>query len=682
MSEHSEESLTIAAQRRLVTRLGDLVAERVRSETAVPEEFSQRDAALNEQFESRRRALIEQHRSEQQRLEDEYAKANDDVEHEYDTDNYDIATEQQKVIDRATARYNKDYADAKDARKRVQREAVRKFEADRKEPLAEFARQKNIAVQQRQALGLLNSEAESILIARRIPIPSLPEPDGAAQDKEGPLEFAPAVEACQRLIHRMENQFSTRFIYEHWPLFIFAFGVMTVPVALGFTMGWSNWPIWLGGGLGGPLALSLSLYGLVIPWARNSTLRMLADIRKTIARADALIAAQLDAVKAQCEPRFQAAQAVRDDVVGAAQAEWDAASARITAERDAQLVSAKEKYQGRHTEISDRRKRKLAEAEAHYPPLIAERKAAHKVALEELSQEHQRALDASRETFEADWNAMRSQWVDGVHNVAAELDAMNAYCAERFPAWETVNWDAWRPPADAPPAVQFGRQAVTLADFPDGVSAYDDLAVEPTRFAPPAWITFPERPSLLLEAEGEARDAAIRVMQNVMLRLLASLPPGKVRFTIIDPTGRGQNFSAFMHLADFDDQLVTSRIWTESAHINKRLMDITEHMENVIQKYLRNEFEAIQQYNKEAGEVAEPYRVLVVANYPTNFSDEAARRLMSIVASGARCGVSTLISVDTKEAAARKMDLTDLRAHSATLEFNDEGARLVDEQLG
>ena len=33
-----------------------------------------------------------------------------------------------------------------------------------------------------------------------------------------------------------------------------------------------------------------------------------------------------------------------------------------------------------------------------------------------------------------------------------------------------------------------------------------------------------------------------------------------------------------------------SRIWTEPAHIEQRLADLTEHMENVIQKYLRNEF--------------------------------------------------------------------------------------------
>ena len=55
-------------------------------------------------------------------------------------------------------------------------------------------------------------------------------------------------------------------------------------------------------------------------------------------------------------------------------------------------------------------------------------------------------------------------------------------------------------------------------------------------------------------------------------------------------------------------------------------------MEVVIQKYLRNEYESIGAYNAEA-EVPEPYRFVVVANFPANFTETAARRLMSIAAS-------------------------------------------------
>src|SRR5947199_6237917 len=134
-----------------------------------------------------------------------------------------------------------------------------------------------------------------------------------------------------------------------------------------------------------------------------------------------------------------------------------------------------------------------------------------------------------------------------------------------------------------------------------------------------------------------------------MARLLTTIPPGRVRFTIIDPVGLGQNFAGFMHLADFDEALVGSRIWTDVEHISNRLADLTEHMETVIQKYLRNEFETIDDYNAQAGELAEPYRFLVIADLPTNFSSESMRRLAAIASTGARCGVYTLITRDLRQ---------------------------------
>src|SRR5262245_10238305 len=166
-----------------------------------------------------------------------------------------------------------------------------------------------------------------------------------------------------------------------------------------------------------------------------------------------------------------------------------------------------------------------------------------------------------------------------------------------------------------------------------------------------------------------------------MLRFLTALPPGKVRFTVIDPVGLGDNFAAFMHLADYDEQLIASRIWTESTHIDQRLSDITGHMEDVIQKYLRHQFKTIEEYNEAAGEVAEPYRVLVVANFPTNFTADAARRLVSIVNSGSSCGVFTLVSVDARMSMPHGFVLSDLEQACLNLVWENDKFIFKDEVL-
>jgi DNA segregation ATPase FtsK/SpoIIIE, S-DNA-T family len=156
-----------------------------------------------------------------------------------------------------------------------------------------------------------------------------------------------------------------------------------------------------------------------------------------------------------------------------------------------------------------------------------------------------------------------------------------------------------------------------------------------------------------------------------MLRCLTAIPPAKVRFTILDPVGLGENFAAFTHLADYLEALVTSRIWTEAGHIEQRLSDVTAHIENVIQQFLRNQFQTLEEYNAQAAEVAEPYRIIVVANFPVNFTPEAARRLVSIAASGARCGTHTLISVDTAQPMPQGFQLADLEQGATTLVWQD-----------
>ena len=187
---------------------------------------------------------------------------------------------------------------------------------------------------------------------------------------------------------------------------------------------------------------------------------------------------------------------------------------------------------------------------------------------------------------------------------------------------------------------------------------------------------------MLIKTADAGKGEAVKLLQALMLRFLTSVPPGKVRFTIIDPVGLGENFAAFMHLADYDELLVTSRIWTETPHIEQRLADLQAHMENVIQKYLRNEFETIEEYNAFAGEVAEPFRVLVVANFPANFSEAAARRLVSIASSGARCGVYALISLDTKLPLPAGFQLKDLEPHCVNVNWKEGRFQWRDPDFG
>jgi hypothetical protein len=144
-----------------------------------------------------------------------------------------------------------------------------------------------------------------------------------------------------------------------------------------------------------------------------------------------------------------------------------------------------------------------------------------------------------------------------------------------------------------------------------------------------------------------------------------------MRFTFIDPIGLGQNVAPFMQLADYDDELVTARAWTEAQHIEQRLVNLTEHMENVIQKYLRNEYVDIEAYNVQADEVAEPYRVLIVHDFPANFSEGAVRRLVSVLQNGPRCGVYAVVHADPTRTLPYSFNLDDLERNATVIAQKD-----------
>ncbi|MCU0726080.1 MAG: hypothetical protein MUE73_09870, partial [Planctomycetes bacterium] len=244
--------------------------------------------------------------------------------------------------------------------------------------------------------------------------------------------------------------------------------------------------------------------------------------------------------------------------------------------------------------------------------------------------------------------------------------------ADRWPPpWAAVDPRRFEPERGFPDAVKIGQVVLPLPGAPDGTP----------EVTLPVALTFPEHASLLVRYGAVDRDRAIEVLSGAVLKALVAFPPGKARLTILDPVGLGQSFSALMHLADHDEDLVHGRIWTETAHIERRLADLTEHIEKVIQKYLRNKYATITEYNAEAGDLQEPYHFLVVADFPAGFNDIATERLASILSSGPRCGVYTLIAQDVRQEVLPQLDRVLLARNGPALAF--ERGRLVveDEHL-
>ncbi len=429
----------------------------------------------------------------------------------------------------------------------------------------------------------------------------------------------------------------------------------------------AEWPAFLmtGGPVGFAAAglLLVAAYFALTRLADAQVRRVAQPLGVCFQAAEARVVHLNSTLNARCERQVRTAQLRHDRALRRAKRRFRQDFVEAARLRREGFPPVKSRYLARREAAVRRRAEELRAADRRFADRTSaaeERSAAEQ---SRLTRQFEQERVESRADYERATAALASEWRDVLEDVAEGVDAVDDAVCEVYPPWDGGPWHGWRPPAELPSALRFGTVRVPRALVPHAEPADERLLpLVPPDLELPALTPFPSGASLVLRAAGEGRARAVAALQGVMFRMLTAVPPGKVRFTILDPVGLGQNFAGFMHLADHDPALVGGRIWTEPGQIEQRLADLTAHMETVIQKYLRDRFETLSDYNVYAAEVAEPYHVLVVADFPAGFSDEAARRLARISSSGPRCGVHVLVSTDDGLPPPHGFDHADLQA--------------------
>lgn len=284
----------------------------------------------------------------------------------------------------------------------------------------------------------------------------------------------------------------------------------------------------------------------------------------------------------------------------------------------------------------------------------------HGQCLRDIEKNRQNQITQASAEYQQKIAALKKEFSANLAQVAASLHNLSSNVDKFSPGWKNAAWNQFVPAATLPPVIRLGELQGRLAG---------------NDFFMPALFPFPGERSILISAPGADINNVASAIQALALRLLATIPAGKLQFIFLDPVALGQNVAPFMRLADHDETLIHYRAWTEANHIEQQLLELTEHIENVIQKYIRNEYKTIEEYNTQAGEVAEAYRFLVVMNFPVNFSDSAAKRLVSITQNGPRCGVYTIIFHDREKPLPHGFQESDLQQGS--LIFQWDGQRFI-----
>ncbi len=596
------------------------------------------DAALKRLAEQRVTALRDAERERDQRARQ--------LEARLQTEHLVLEQEFENVMAQLTARYQHEKSLAKRELKERSWETQTVFDATKFRPKQEFQEAEKHVSARAERLEQIATEAKEHLEECQVYREAKVDPDVPLAEGEDPLQkfLATLTKAEAALVELKEKKLPLLFRsgFPFWMLAI----LWALAAAL---MGRPNYDelnfIWQS--LVVSIVIDIVLSVTVFVLARRQASSVYDPLCQLLMDGEHARARWFDQASEKCQRETAAIlQKYRTDL-HQAKMRYEERKDAATTLRNAETNAAQEKYSPPLAAF------KKFQAEESRDLVETYERKTREIAKQFETQDRQARLDYeqaqknAQRNYELALQATKEQWAKSLQGLDVEASDINDESDVVFPPWNEEAWKRWVPPRAISPVLRFGKYEFPLTAGNEPVNEFAPTDAPPT-VSLPALLEFPDRCSLMLRAAGTGRLRAVDTLQAVMLRFLTALPPGKVRFTIIDPVGLGQNFAGFMHLADYDELLVTHKIWTEPSQIEQRLADLSAHMSNVIQKYLRNEFETIDDYNKYAGEVAEPYRVLVVANFPFNFTETATRHLVSIATTGARCGVYTLVSVDTK----------------------------------
>jgi DNA segregation ATPase FtsK/SpoIIIE-like protein len=680
----SEPSL-IARQRVLLRDLIQRAGERAHAEPAIAAAFEEQVDNVEIEFTEGCEVVSRRLEREQKENEREIDQARASIEVRYkieqDTANRDYANARDEIVAREQAEKEAAQTTYKEAcwtigavLEGARNEAEQTQRENRTRLMTRLDSLHDIQKQARDQLDEWKQSAKELEASAR----EASNPDLAAV----PPKLSECVVEAQRLLGELRELVVPRFLKgrRFFAMVLFVWLASILPLGFLAARIWGKtelpWILILGLVASSVAVLMIGplLQVLLAAVARRQIRRIYSPLCQLILEAEGTRQLLLDRYESELRQRVLEAKKQHNNEVRRAHAEYlrQRAISKRRCEQD--LPPVKERHEHQLKESEDKRAADLGRAEEVYEHRRIEVQRRHDEDMNQLHARRELLLRQIQERHDADWSTLVGDWRQAMAGLRSGVIEVNETTRRLMPVWDDPSWQGWQPPATVPPVLRLGQYRVRLDQVPKAIPTDEELrALTPAAFDLPALCDFPGRSSLLLQASDAGRTAAVQTLQTIVFRLLTSMPAGKVRFVIVDPVGLGQNFAAFMHLADYDEMLVASRIWTETPHIEQRLADLTLHMENVIQKYLRNQYETIMDYNVHAGEVAEPFRVLVVANFPVNFSPEAIRRLISIMSSGPRCGVLTLLSVDTKVPLPKGFDLADLEQNS--LNFTWDGQR-------
>lgn len=577
-----------------------------------------------------------------------------------------VGTSEQEGKLRRRARQQIDLA-AAEAKKRIE-DIEKRFMRAKDVPIRKLNATRTRKQQTAHELHALEEAAQAALVHRSLGIPNEPPIEvefTPPADSASALQLATvAVSQAERHCDRLTNNSLARFFESFWWLGLCGLVFAIVSGVLSFAGITTSLVAIVTGAIATVVVLVLGFVG-VRPWLKRAASAEYPKLRGWIEHGEQMaVTAERLAVSENDNELKRLAQK-RDDRFSEAKQWREAQVAEITKSLDAALKELRDGAAAQKIRARDQLTSGLENTNGHYAQQLQTEAESSNASVSEVNATHEQQSSALRSQIDALTRGGALRLQIATQKALQSFARSHRWCQEFFPSWESVasSKDAWPTPL-AEPILPLGMLPVSQVQ--DGFETQDLGAAQlevPLLFSPVA--------DRYLTISGEAGSAPVQhLVRNILLRALAALPPGKFQICVIDPPGMGQDFGWLMHLSDFDPELVSHRVWTQTGHITKQLAALALAAEDFIQQSLRNQYQNIVEYNQDAGALAEPYRVLVWYGFPNGMDDQSWKHLQSILDSGARCGIVPILVMDAAAEFTSASQLEQIKRRGIHLEFS------------
>jgi S-DNA-T family DNA segregation ATPase FtsK/SpoIIIE len=171
-------------------------------------------------------------------------------------------------------------------------------------------------------------------------------------------------------------------------------------------------------------------------------------------------------------------------------------------------------------------------------------------------------------------------------------------------------------------------------------SHFENLQIANSSYAFPKYFQFGNNMNIHFEKKSNDKGKIKDILRDIILRNLLGIKFSKLKLIMYDPIELGAFFSDYHQLSK---EITGGFVYHTIDELNEILDSTLRHISMVVQKILTNKYETLDDFNEHNTELAEPYKLLVVNDFPKTFDDYQLGKIKQILASGPKCGVYTII---------------------------------------